>query len=121
LLSASEQRQLLQEWSGAAVEAKAQECVHEMFRAQALRDPKALAVLCGRQRVTYGELLQSVDTLKGGLEQLGIGPEAQVGLMAEPSVERLVGLLAVLEVGAAYVPIDPDQPRKPRRWPVPGQ
>ncbi|MEB3440732.1 AMP-binding protein, partial [Pseudomonas sp. A2] len=40
----------------------------------------------------------------------GVGPESLVGIAAERSLEMVVGLLAILKAGAAYVPLDPDYP-----------
>jgi non-ribosomal peptide synthetase component F len=44
------------------------------------------------------------------LRNLGVGPEVLVGLMAERSVEMIVGLLGILKAGGAYVPLDPQYP-----------
>jgi amino acid adenylation domain-containing protein len=40
----------------------------------------------------------------------GAGPEARVGVCLERGVEMVVGLLAALKAGAAYVPLDPTYP-----------
>jgi amino acid adenylation domain-containing protein len=44
------------------------------------------------------------------LHELGAGPETRIGLLVERSLEMVVGILAALKAGAAYVPLDPDYP-----------
>ena len=44
------------------------------------------------------------------LRTRGVGPEVQVGICLERSIDLVVGMLGVLKAGAAYVPLDPDYP-----------
>ena len=44
------------------------------------------------------------------LRDLGVGPDVAVGVFAERSLEMVVGLLAILEAGGAYLPLDPAYP-----------
>ncbi|WP_218920282.1 non-ribosomal peptide synthetase [Chondromyces crocatus] len=71
-----------------------------------------MAVSFGTQRLTYLELNRRANRLAHHLRGLGVDSEQLVGLYAERSVEALVGLLAVLKAGAAYVPMDPAYPRE---------
>src|SRR5262249_34708099 len=50
------------------------------------------------------------DQLARYLTRQGVGPEARVGVCLERSVGMVVGALAVLKAGAAYVPLDPAYP-----------
>ncbi|WP_413767046.1 non-ribosomal peptide synthase/polyketide synthase [Rhodococcus pyridinivorans] len=72
------------------------------------RDDVAL-VYEGRQW-TYGEFDSSVNRLARHLLGLGVGPEDRVALAIRRSPELLVGMYAIAKTGAAYVPVDPDQP-----------
>ncbi|MES1245675.1 MAG: non-ribosomal peptide synthase/polyketide synthase, partial [Acidobacteriota bacterium] len=117
MLSAAERRQLLADWSGAlASEAVEERCLHELFEEQAARTPTAAAVVCGEESLSYGELERRSALLARRLAGLGVGPEARVGLLTEPSIERIVGLLGVLRAGAAYVPLDPEHPPARLAW-----
>jgi amino acid adenylation domain-containing protein/non-ribosomal peptide synthase protein (TIGR01720 family) len=108
LLSAAE-RQLLREWNPGRGSWPRLAAVHELFAAQARRAPGAVAVVDGRERVTYGELDRRADRLADRLLRLGIGPEARVGVLLERSALAVAAILAVLKAGAAYVPLDPAQ------------
>ncbi len=87
------------------------ECLHHLFETWAKRDPEAVAVVCGDQRMTYGELNAKANRLAHALIRRGVGPEVLVALCVERSVEMLVGVLGILKAGAAYVPLDPGNSR----------
>ncbi|WP_349345022.1 non-ribosomal peptide synthetase [Streptomyces rapamycinicus] len=82
-----------------------------LFTAQAERRPDAVAVISGEDRATYAELDQRANQLAHLLEGRGVGPETLVGLCVDRGIEMIVGILAILKLGAAYVPIDPNHPR----------
>ncbi|MEW1780556.1 AMP-binding protein, partial [Streptomyces sp. NPDC086777] len=74
------------------------------------RDPGGLAVVCGGEGVSFGELDERVSLLAGVLVSCGVGVGSLVGLCVGPGVGLVVGLLAVWRVGAAWVPLDPGLP-----------
>ncbi|MEW9862457.1 AMP-binding protein, partial [Pseudomonas putida] len=84
--------------------------VHQLFEAQARRQPDATALLFGDQRMSYRALSELSSQWAHKLIEQGVGPESLVGIAAERSLEMVVGLLAILKAGAAYVPLDPDYP-----------
>ncbi|HKI01525.1 MAG TPA: amino acid adenylation domain-containing protein, partial [Thermoanaerobaculia bacterium] len=108
-----ERFQLLVEWNDSeAARRPAGRCLHELFSRQAGIAPDAVALVHGERRLTYGELLHHVRALARRLRALGVGPEVPVGLFAARSPEMVIGLLAVLEAGGAYIPLDPSYPRE---------
>jgi amino acid adenylation domain-containing protein len=110
LLSAAEQHQLFSEWNDTEAEIPRRPFVHEMFAEHARRDPGALAVVDGARRWTYGELDARADDLAARLRAVGAGPEVAVALLTERSLEMVLGTLAVVKTGAAYLPLDPTHP-----------
>ena len=87
-------------------------CLHDLIAAQVGRTPDQPAVVFERQRLTYRELENRAQRLAAHLRGLGVGPEARVGLFVERSLEMIVGMLAILKAGAAYVPVDPAYPQE---------
>ncbi|MEV0696794.1 amino acid adenylation domain-containing protein [Saccharopolyspora sp. NPDC050389] len=81
-----------------------------LFEAQVADSPDAVAVVCGDESVSYAELNARANRLARHLVDRGVGPDSVVGLMFPRSAEMVVGMLAVLKAGGAYLPIDPDQP-----------
>ncbi|HEY2738150.1 MAG TPA: amino acid adenylation domain-containing protein, partial [Thermoanaerobaculia bacterium] len=110
LLSLAECGQILREWNDTRVEGLAEGCLHDDVAAQAARTPSAVAVESGVERWTYRRLVSSARLLARHLRDLGVGPDAIVGLCAERSPAMVVGMLAVLETGGAYLPLDPAYP-----------
>jgi amino acid adenylation domain-containing protein len=87
------------------------DCIHQLFEAQAARTPEAIAVVSPTAApLTYGDLNRRANQLAHHLQKLGAGPERLIGLCLERSPELIIGLLAVLKAGAAYVPLDPTYP-----------
>jgi amino acid adenylation domain-containing protein len=84
--------------------------VHRQFQQQAARTPGAAAVTSALGTLTYGELDRAARRLAGRLRALGVSPESIVGLCAERSAEMVVGMVAILEAGGAYLPLDPAYP-----------
>jgi amino acid adenylation domain-containing protein/non-ribosomal peptide synthase protein (TIGR01720 family) len=125
-LSAAERQQLVHEgWSGGlaaggggatAAASAGTACLHERFAAQARRAPGRPAVSCEGRTLSYGELDLLAERLAARLSGLGAGPEVVVAVCLPRSLELVVALLAVLEAGAAYVPLDPGHPPQRLAW-----
>ncbi|MFJ4348947.1 non-ribosomal peptide synthase/polyketide synthase [Pseudomonas sp. NPDC089401] len=84
--------------------------IHALIEAQAARAPETTAVSQGEQALSYGELNQRANRLAHRLIERGVRCGDRVALCLPRSVERIIGLLAVLKAGAAYVPVDPTYP-----------
>ncbi|WP_240139185.1 amino acid adenylation domain-containing protein [Streptomyces sp. MUM 178J] len=82
------------------------DCIHHAFEAQAAVRPDAVAAEHGDMSITYGELDRQADRLAGLLSAAGIGGGDLVPVVARRGIPLLVGLLAALKAGAAYVPLD---------------
>lgn len=77
----------------------------------ARRHPDAPAVDDGAAPLTYRELLADVETMRLRLAAAGIGAGDRVGVRVPSGTADLyASILAVLAVGAAYVPVDAEDP-----------
>ncbi len=109
LLSGAERAQVLEEWNATAAGAPALP-VHELFAGQAARAPDAPALVFEGETLAYAELDRAANRLAHRLVRLGVGPEARVAVLLEPSAGFVVALLAVLKAGGAYLPLEPSTP-----------
>ena len=83
--------------------------VHEMFRQAAARFPGHTAIDSGEERVTYQELSGRVAGIASALAAAGVR-EDLVAILSNRTVDVIAAMLAVLEAGCAFVPLDPAFP-----------
>jgi len=112
ILSQTERRQLLASSTDASTNNWKGASLHELFEAQVESTPKAVALVFEGRRLTYEELNCRANKLAHHLRSRGVGPDVLVGISVERSVDMVVGLLAILKAGAAYVPLDPAYPQQ---------
>ncbi|MGY1433609.1 non-ribosomal peptide synthetase [Streptomyces reniochalinae] len=106
----------LASWNDTARPFPDDKCLHHLFDEQAERTPDATALLSDTETMTYRQLGEAANRVAHKLRQLGAGPDVPVGICAERGVELVIGLLGILEAGAAYVPLDPDYPTERLRY-----
>jgi amino acid adenylation domain-containing protein len=78
--------------------------IHHAIEAQAVTHPHGVAALWHGESLTYNELNRQANRLAAVLISQGIKPGDHVALFVERSIPMLVGMLAVLKAGAAYIP-----------------
>ncbi len=116
LLGAEERRQILRDWNDTRVDWASSGLVHRLVQAQAEAAPAAVALVTGGVEVTYQALATRVRQLARHLRRLGVGLETRVGVCLERTADLPVALLAILEAGGCYVPLDPSYPRDRLAW-----
>ncbi|HEX3131500.1 MAG TPA: amino acid adenylation domain-containing protein [Thermoanaerobaculia bacterium] len=109
LLSEAGRQQALVEWNDTAA-VRRERCLHDLVAAQAARTPRAVAVACQGERVTYAELMARARRIAAHLQRLGVGSERPVGVCLERTPDLVAALLAILQAGGVYVPLDPAYP-----------
>ncbi|HVG20241.1 MAG TPA: amino acid adenylation domain-containing protein [Blastocatellia bacterium] len=111
ILTEKEER-LLTEWNAKEAALPPNVCIHHLFEAQAERTPDRVAVVYGKENLTYRELDRLANRLANYLRSLGVGPESLAGICIDRSVEMIICVFAVWKAGAAYVPLDPAYPKE---------
>ncbi|NIE84497.1 MULTISPECIES: non-ribosomal peptide synthetase, partial [unclassified Burkholderia] len=110
ILAPDERERLLGQWSATATPRPHESAVHELFEQQARLTPDAVAVVHEGGRLGYAELDAHANRLAHRLIEFGVHPGQRVAICVERGAATVAGILAILKAGAAYVPIDPDQP-----------
>ena len=78
-----------------------------LFEAQVDRTPDAIALVHGRQSLSFRLADKAANRLAHHLIGLGVGPEDVVALRLSRGPLLPLAMLAVLKAGAAYLPLDP--------------
>ncbi|MET7851640.1 amino acid adenylation domain-containing protein, partial [Streptomyces avermitilis] len=109
LLGADERRELLVA-RNATTRPEPGTTLPALFEKQAARTPHAPAVVQGHLTLTYAELNDRANRLARLLLHDGVASGTLVALALHRSADAVVAMLAVGKTGAAYLPLDPDQP-----------
>nr|WP_260524909.1 non-ribosomal peptide synthetase [Pseudomonas sp. MWU16-30317] len=104
------QLHLVQRWSGAQPIAAAPSSVLAGIAVQVRDQPDAVALICEGQQLSYRQLDERAEALVPTLVRHGAGPEVPVGLAVDRGLGLIIGVLAILKAGSAYVPLDPAYP-----------
>ena len=103
-------RQPLPDWNDTWTDYPRHQSISQVFERQVEQHPDAIALKFRDQQMTYRELNERANQVAHRLRELGVGPEVMVGALLERSLEMVVGLLAILKAGGAFVPLDASYP-----------
>ena len=110
-LSERERVQLVNEW-GQDPASYETDTVVSLFERQVKQTPEKTAFIHDAERLSYEELNRRANQLAFHIKSMGVGREMIVGACFERSFNLVVALLAILKAGAAYLPLDANQPKQ---------
>jgi bacitracin synthase 3 len=110
ILTETEKNQILHEFNNTQVDYPKDKTIQEFFEEQVEKTPGKVALVYEEQQITYQELNKKANQLARVLIENGITPNTIVAIMVERSFEMIVGILAILKSGGAYLPIDCEYP-----------
>ncbi|MEM9487842.1 MAG: amino acid adenylation domain-containing protein [Myxococcota bacterium] len=97
---------LFEHFGQGVIEAVPHDCIHHAFEDQVAVQPQAIAAHHLGDAITYEELDRQASRLAAILARHGVSTGDNVALFIKRSIPMLVGLMAALKAGAAYVPQD---------------
>ncbi|WP_194543865.1 amino acid adenylation domain-containing protein [Paenibacillus sp. JZ16] len=109
ILTVHEREETRRQWS-APLPLTKQATLPQRFEEQVIRTPLRNAIVHDGLSLTYGELNERANRLAHLLIASGIGTDQIVALALPRSLDMVIGILAVLKAGAAYLPLDPEYP-----------
>ncbi|MDP1512981.1 amino acid adenylation domain-containing protein, partial [Paenibacillus ottowii] len=110
MLSQEEKQKILYDFNDTKVRYPKDKTIHQLFEEQVEKTPNNIAVVFEDKQLTYKEVNEKANQLARKLREKGIKPDSVVGIMVERSPEMIIGIMAVLKAGGAYLPIAPEYP-----------
>ncbi|HEY6527077.1 MAG TPA: amino acid adenylation domain-containing protein [Cellvibrionaceae bacterium] len=88
----------------------------DLFAERVLCSPQTVALYEHGQAINYARLAEKVTRVTLQLRRAQIAPGTIIGLAAERSEAYMAGMLAIIQVGACFMPLDPGYPAERLRY-----
>lgn len=106
----TQDEELIEQWNNAAPMV-VQQCIHEYIGTKAADLELAAPAVCAWDaQFTYQELETVATSFACHLQEIGVKPQSYIPVCFEKSAVSVIAMLAILKVGAAFVPIDGTSP-----------
>ncbi|UHA75798.1 amino acid adenylation domain-containing protein [Paenibacillus sp. 481] len=112
MVTEQEKLQLIEQFNCTSTDYPQHMLVHRIFEERALATPHRVAIKAPERELTYGELNAEANQLAHYLRTQGVTRDQAVGLFTERTADMIVGVLAIMKAGGAYLPIDPSYPQE---------
>ncbi|WP_348799928.1 amino acid adenylation domain-containing protein [Flavobacterium adhaerens] len=89
-----------------------QNTIPELFIKKALESPSATALEFGNNSITYDELSKKTNQLANYFSSIGISSGQIIAVSLDRNPDLIASLFAILQCGAAYLPLDPKFPNE---------
>jgi amino acid adenylation domain-containing protein len=129
IISPEEKHRVQYEFNRTEADYPRDKTIHRLFEEQTQRTPDRIAVVGRRIRqgipvnetappeaVTYRQLNRLADRVADTLAKKGVRPGTIVSMKMERSIEMIAGIVGIMKTGAAYLPIDPENPGERSRY-----
>lgn len=91
-----------------------EETLYSLFNKHVIKTPQHPAVIASDRTLTYEQLAWQVDRVANLLTERRVKPNTLVAVCMDKGWEQVAAVLGIVKAGAAYLPIDPDNPANRR-------
>jgi len=106
IMPEEEKNKILYEFNDTKTDYPKDKTVIDLFEEQVQKTPDNIALVFEGKEMTYKELNEKANSLAWHLKEQGINEKYNVAITLDKSIELMISILAVLKLGACYVPID---------------
>ncbi|MCX6583795.1 MAG: amino acid adenylation domain-containing protein [Candidatus Aminicenantes bacterium] len=110
ILSETEKEKVLCEFNDTKNDYPSDKTILQLFEAQVVKTPNNIALVFNGKQLNYSELNKKANQLARTLRAKGVEPNFPAAIMVKPSQEMIIGLLAILKAGGAFLPLDHNVP-----------
>lgn len=112
IVTAEEKHKILYEFNNTKVDYPRDKTIAQVFENQVNLKPNKPAITFENQTLTYQEFNQKANQLARYLKEQGVNAQDKVIILADKSIELYISIMAILKLGALYVPIDSEYPQE---------
>ncbi|HUV00820.1 MAG TPA: amino acid adenylation domain-containing protein, partial [Bacteroidales bacterium] len=113
-----EEKKLIDGYNNTQTNYPKNKTIAQLFEDQVKLYPEKTAIVFKDAALTYKQLNEKTNQLARTLRASGVGNNTPVGILAEKSLEMIVGILGILKAGGCYTPIDIDYPEQRMKFVV---
>lgn len=111
IVTPEEKHKILYDFNNTKVDYPKDKTIVDLFEEQVKKTPDNIAVVFEDQKLTYKELNEKANQLARYLIENRISSQDVVAIFLDKSLEIVISILAILKVGATYLPVDIDYPQ----------
>lgn len=86
--------------------------ISQVFEDQVTLNPNKLAIVFENQQLTYEEFNKRANQLARHLQDCGVSSGDKVIILSDKSIDMYASIMAILKLGALYVPVDSEYPKE---------
>jgi amino acid adenylation domain-containing protein len=110
IMSEEDRKKILFELNDTNADYSNDKTIYQLFEEQVEKNPDNIALVFDDNQITYKELNEKSNQLARIIIDKGVNENDNVALVVGRNINMIVGMLAILKSGCAYVPIDSDYP-----------
>lgn len=112
IVTEAEKQKLLYDFNNTKAEYPKDKTIAQVFEEQAQENPDKIAIVFENDKLTYKEFNEKSNKLARYLKSQGVEAQDKVVILADKSIDLYVSIIAILKLGALYVPVDNEYPEE---------
>lgn len=112
IVTPDEKNKILYDFNDTKTQYPKEKTIAQVFENQVELNPNKLAIVFENKQLTYRELNEKANQLARHLQDYGVKSQDKVIILADKSIDMYVSIIAILKLGAMYVPVDNEYPEE---------
>lgn len=112
IVTPEEKHKILYEFNNTKTDYPKDKTIAQVFEEQVISNPNKPAIVFENKSLTYQEFNQKANQLTRYLKEQGVNSQDKVVILADKSIDLYVSIIAILKLGALYVPVDSEYPQE---------
>ncbi|HLP44610.1 MAG TPA: AMP-binding protein, partial [Candidatus Kapabacteria bacterium] len=116
IITEEEKRRILTEFNDTRADYPKNKTIEQLFVEQVSQKGDHIAIVEGgngeeeKIHLSYRELNNRSNHIANRLRSRHVKPGTIIGIMAEPSLEMVIGIMGIIKAGGVFLPIEPESP-----------